>query len=168
MNYFKVLNLTQKYDIEPALLKENYLAEQMKYHPDRAPSNELKIKYIETSMLLNEAYKILGDDYLRAEYLLKLNGFDLSDEKLNYKLSHLELEQIIDEYDMLEKIDQIEDLKKIEQQKLDAKSALIVLLSKEFKSHNFAKALEIAVRLKYLTNLAQNIKLKIKHANNRD
>ena len=37
-----------------------------------------------------------------------------------------------------------------------------------FEDNNITKALDITLRLKYLTNLVKNIDLKIKHANNRD
>lgn len=168
MNYFQILDLEQRYDIEQNLLKSQYLAKQMEYHPDRASNNESKAKNIETSMLLNEAYKILSDDYKRAEYLLKLNGFPLSDEQLKSQLKSDELEEILEEYEEIEEMHDAGELSKKEQQKLSLKGELIKALTDHFKANNFAKALDISIRLKYLTNLVGNIKLKIKYANNRD
>jgi hypothetical protein len=60
------------------------------------------------------------------------------------------------------------DLIAKEQQKLAMKAELIREITNHFNKNNFTKALDISVRLKYLTNLVGNIKLKIKHANNRD
>ena len=37
-----------------------------------------------------------------------------------------------------------------------------------FNENNLAKALDLTVRLKYLTNLVKNIKLKVKNADSRD
>ncbi len=168
MNYFQLLELEQRYDIEQNLIRSNYLIKQMEYHPDRASDNLSKIRNIEISMLLNEAYKILSDDYKRAEYLLKLNGFEFNDKHLSLKLSPHELEEILEEYEEIEKIHEITDLIAKEKEKLVIKIELIKEITSHFSKNNFTKALELTVRLKYLTNLVGNIKLKIKHANNRN
>ena len=60
------------------------------------------------------------------------------------------------------------DLIAKEQQKFAMKAELIREITTHFNKNNFTKALDISIRLKYLTNLVGNIKLKIKHANNRD
>ncbi len=168
MNYFQLLELEQRYDIEQNLLKDKYLAKQMEYHPDRATENAAKVRNIEISMSLNEAYKTLSDDYKRAEYLLKLNGFELRDEQLTAQLSSHELEKILEEYEEIEEMHELADLINKEQEKLAIKAELIRAITSHFNKNNFAKALDITLRLKYLTNLVGNIKLKIKYANNRD
>lgn len=168
MNYFQVLELEQRYDVEQKSLHDKYLAKQMEYHPDRVVDGVSKVSNIETSMLLNEAYKVLSDDYKRAEYLLKLNGFEVSDQQFNSQLSSIELEEVLEEYEEIEAMHETADLIKKEQQKLAMKAELIREITSHFNNNNFTKALDISVRLKYLTNLVGNIKLKIKHANNRD
>lgn len=168
MNYFQLLELEQRYDIKQNLLQSNYLAKQMEYHPDRVVDGGSKVRNIEMSMLLNEAYKILSDDYRRAEYLLNLNGFEFSDKELNLQLSPHELEEILEEYEEIEGMYEMTDLIAIEQQKLAVKAELMKEITSHFRKNNFTKALDLTVRLKYLTNLVGNIKLKIKHANNRN
>lgn len=168
MNYFKLLELEQRYDIEQNLLQDNYLAKQMEYHPDRTAEGVSKIANIETSMLLNEAYKVLSDDYKRAEYLLKLNGFELSNKQLSLRLTSRELEEILEEYEEIEEMSEVAELIEKEQRKLVTKTELIREMTSHFNKNNFTKALDLTIRLKYLTNLVGNIKLKIKHANNRD
>ena len=42
------------------------------------------------------------------------------------------------------------------------------LKSFHMDENNLAKALDLTVRLKYLTNLVKNIKLKVKNADSRD
>ena len=167
-NYFQILESEQRYDIEQKLLQDKYLAKQMEHHPDLVVEGASKIRNIETSMLLNEAYKVLSDDYKRAEYLLKLNGFEFSNQQLNSQLSIAELEGILEEYEEIEAMHDPADLEAKEQQKLAMKAELIREITDLFNKNNFTKALDISVRLKYLTNLVGNIKLKIKHANNRD
>ena len=168
MNYFQILELEQRYDIEQGLLYSNYLIKQLEYHPDRVTDSVSKVKNIEISMLLNEAYKVLSDDYKRAEYLLKLNGFEFSEKQLSLKLSPHELEEILEEYEAIEEMHEMTDLIAKEKEKLVIKTELIKEITSHFSKNNFTKALDLTVRLKYLTNLVGNIKLKIKHANNRN
>ena len=168
MNYFQLLELEQRYDIEQGLLYSNYLIKQLEYHPDRVTDSVSKVKNIEISMLLNEAYKVLSDDYKRAEYLLKLNGFEFSEKQLSLKLSPHELEEILEEYEAIEEMHEMTDLIAKEKEKLVIKTELIKEITSHFSKNNFTKALDLTVRLKYLTNLVGNIKLKIKHANNRN
>ena len=168
MNYFQILELEQRYDIEQGLLHSNYLIKQLEYHPDRVTDSVSKVKNIEISMLLNEAYKVLSDDYKRAEYLLKLNGFEFSEKQLSLKLSPHELEEILEEYEAIEEMHEMTDLIAKEKEKLVIKTELIKEITSHFSKNNFTKALDLTVRLKYLTNLVGNIKLKIKYANNRN
>ena len=86
----------------------------------------------------------------------------------NSPLSISELEGILDEYEEIEAMHELADLIAKEQQKLAMKAELIREITTHFNKNNFTKALDISIRLKYLTNLVGNIKLKIKHANNRD
>ncbi|PCJ24835.1 MAG: Fe-S protein assembly co-chaperone HscB [Rickettsiales bacterium] len=168
MNYFKLLELEQKYDIAPSLLEQQYLNKQLTYHPDKAESEPMRGKYLEISMQLNDAYKILKDDYMRAEYMLKLSGQKFDDDTLKNKLSNSEIEEIIDEYELIDEIDQLPKLKEIQLAKNSDKLKLTKELTDCFSNNETAKALDLTVRLKYLTNLVRNIKLKIKHADSRD
>ena len=119
-------------------------------------------------MQLNEAYKILKDDYARAEYLLRLMGQNFTEESLKSKLSSIELSEIMEMYEALDEIKDMSDLLQMEAQKLQEKSNIVKELTGCFAEKKIAKALDLTVRLKYLTNLVGNIKLKIKHANHLD
>jgi molecular chaperone HscB len=167
MNHFELLNLEQRYDIDLRLLQKQYLLKQSLHHPDRANSGSNRIKNLDISMQLNEAYKILKDDYMRAEYLLKiLKKFD--ENILHESLTTYELEEIIESHEELDLMDSIESLQSLKDNKMLTKSKMIEALTESFKDNNITKALDITVRLKYLTNLVKNIDLKIKHANSRD
>lgn len=168
INYFKLLDLEQKYDTDFALLQKQYLQKQALYHPDRAGSDSARLGNLEISMQLNEAYKVLKDDFLRAEHLLKLLGQKFDDHDLKNKLSTGDLEAIIESHEMLESIETLEELKLLQGVKVQEKERVVAELSECFKGNNIAKALEISIGLKYLTNLVRNIDLKIKHADSRD
>lgn len=162
MNYFTLFNLEEKYDLDLKKLKEQYLQLMQKYHPDRAQIGEAK-EYIEKSMKFNEAYKILVDPYERAKYLLNIRGYQIGDNNI---LKYEELEQILEEYDIL---DTINNLDKLKEKEFNTNKKIENILSKmndSFANNKFNDALDYTVRLKYFNNLVKNIKAKIKHANN--
>ena len=64
MNYFELFAIEQKYDIDQKLLQTQYFSLQAKYHPDRSQNEFERHGNLEYSMLINEAFKILQDDYL--------------------------------------------------------------------------------------------------------
>lgn len=168
MNYFELLDVEQKYDIDQALLQKQYLSKQAVYHPDRASDETTRTEYLNISMQLNEAYKILKDDYMRAEYLLKISGQEFDERALRNALSTSELEEIMGLYETLDAIDQLPELQALKKVKIAEQTRMVQELAEHFEANNLAKALDLTVRLKYLTNLVKNIKFKIRHANNRD
>lgn len=166
MNHFKLLDLEQRYDIDLHLLQKQYLTKQALYHPDRATSEALRSKNLDISMQLNEAYNILKDDYMRAEYLLKLLGQKFDDRILKDALSNSELEEIIAIHEELDKTEDLPGLQALKNTKIEEKSIIVQALTECFRVNNITKALEITIGLKYLTNLVKNIEFKIKHADN--
>lgn len=165
MNHFELLNLEQKYDIDLSDLKKQYLIKQSLYHPDRSNNDISLTEKLELSMQLNEAYKILKDDYLRSEYLLQLFGQKFDEHNLKNALNKDELEEIIELHEILDSIEELEELKSFKSAKLLQKNKIVNELTDCFEKNNISKALEITIRLKYLTNLVKNIDFKIKHAN---
>lgn len=167
-DYFQLLDLQKKYNIDKAELKSKYLAMQIKFHPDRATSKEERRIFLEQSMKLNEAEKVLKDDYFRAEYMLKLAGSKFDDKTLRDAISANELEEIMEMHEMVDDAEDLDELKQMEQIKLQEKDKMVQELEGYFNENNLTKALDLTVRLKYLTNLVKNIKLKVKNADSRD
>jgi molecular chaperone HscB len=168
INYFELFELEQKYEIDLTVLHRQYLQKQTLHHPDRSGSGDERIKNLEISMQLNEGYKILKDDFLRAEHLLKILGQKFDDQELKGKLSSAELEEIMESYEQLEDLETIDQLKSFKMVKLKEKEKITLQLMEAFRNNHTGKAVEIALSLKYLTNLVGNIDAKIKNANNRD
>jgi len=82
-DHFEVLGLPRKYHVDAADLEQRYLALQKETHPDRfakaLPRERMEAVVRNTE--LNDAYKVLKNDIKRAEYLLKLEGVDIGEEK---------------------------------------------------------------------------------------
>ena len=167
MNYFELFALEQNYILDQKRLRKQYLALQEKHHPDKAKDELQRHKNAEYSMLINEAFKVLKDDYLRAEYILKTKGEALDDNKLKSVLSPGQLEEILEEYESIENIKgNLSSLYAIEKDKIEICKKLVHDIGIAFSENNIKQALDLTVRLKYLTNLVNNIKLKIKNADN--
>jgi len=71
LNYFELFGLEPAYELDPAELRRRYLSSARSIHPDRGADAALSL---EASARLNEAYRVLSDPLLRAEYLLELVG----------------------------------------------------------------------------------------------
>lgn len=164
-NYFKIFDLDQRYDIDLASLKSAYLKKQAEFHPDRAKDARQKIEFLEKSMQANDAYKTLIDDYTRAEHLLSLGGQELNEETAKGLLSVDELERIWQDNEALDDMTGLPALYQFEKEKLAEQKELTVKLTDAFARENSELALDLTVKLKYLTNLVKNTRLKIKDAN---
>ncbi|MEW6251018.1 MAG: Fe-S protein assembly co-chaperone HscB [Planctomycetota bacterium] len=75
LSHFELLGLPARFDLDPEALRQRYLQLSRWVHPDhhgrRTESAEVSLRL---SAQLNEAYRVLGDPVLRAEYLLELAG----------------------------------------------------------------------------------------------
>ena len=84
-NYFSLLGMEQKFDLDQEQLYKNYIKLQQLLHPDKLlhKSQAERLVGLEYAHNLNKAYKILNDDKLRAEYLLSLSKIIINMEENN-------------------------------------------------------------------------------------
>jgi len=157
-DYFELLTMEKKYDIDLKILNQQYLAMQIKYHPDRTVN---KVQNLSISIDLNKAYTILKDDLKRAIYMLSLNGFNIDDSALRLNLSAPELQNIWDELEILEDTKDVMVLEKMYNQKILERNILITKISNAFMQENLQEALGATIRFRYISNLIDNIQLKI-------
>jgi len=76
LNLFELLGLPATYDVDPEVVRRKYFELARHTHPDRAGglSGESQWLSLRVAARLNEAYRVLLDPVLRAEYLLELAG----------------------------------------------------------------------------------------------
>ncbi|MCC2646490.1 MAG: hscB [Rickettsiaceae bacterium] len=165
MDYFTVFSLEKRFNIDIKALKKEYLLQQIKHHPDKAANDEERIKFLNLSMELNEAYKILQDDLLRAEYLLKLENIDLTDEHRKAKINQEILLKALEDRELLEELSNTSELKGFQEIKAKYKQDLLLKLSKAFQEKNLLKATSYTIELKYIVKLIEEIKNKISKIN---
>ena len=166
LNYFILFDIEANYSLDIAKLKKKYLKLAAEFHPDRAESEKEKIIFLEKSMHLNEAYMSLIDEYKRAQHLLMIKGALPDEEEARGIVSPQDLEQIWDLNDELESASELQTLFAFEKKVLSQKDFLVAELTNDFSEGNIEKGVELTVKLKYLTDLVKNIRLKIKDANN--
>jgi molecular chaperone HscB len=73
-DYFTVMGLPRKLDLDPRVLEPVFHALSRRFHPDmyRMASPRERIIALENSAVLNQAYRTLRDPFERAAYLLDL------------------------------------------------------------------------------------------------
>ncbi|AAO27244.1 chaperone protein HscB [Buchnera aphidicola str. Bp (Baizongia pistaciae)] len=96
MNYFKLFNLPQKFELDVNNLTSQYYNLQKKFHPDSYQDKNIYTKkYLEKSMLLNQGYQTLKNMLTRAEHLLFLNNYKVDKKKkivFNAKFLEMQIE----------------------------------------------------------------------------
>ena len=162
MQYFEIFDLDVNYNIDAQALHDKYLLLQKQYHPDNSTTEFEKREMLQLSMTVNDAYKTLNNDLLRAEYMLAENKHSVLNENSRYQLPVKDLTYFLE---MQEEIDNCTDIKvlnkileSIQQKSQEAKNNIAAEWTmralEEMKYHT--------CYLKYLSNLHQYLNDQIK------
>jgi molecular chaperone HscB len=79
VNHFDILGFPPRHQLDGAALDQRFRELSLQHHPDRVEASQ-RLKAVERTTSINEAYKTLRDPVRRAFYLLKLAGIDLDRE----------------------------------------------------------------------------------------
>ena len=84
-NYFDFFGLPHKLNLDVADLESRFYALSKQWHPDRFARGTPEEKRISetATATLNDGYRTLKEPVSRAEYLLKLRGFDVGQPRSN-------------------------------------------------------------------------------------
>lgn len=76
VDYFRLLGVPQRYDLDGQTLRSKYLSLNRQAHPDfhTAESQESRDLSLDVASSLNNAYRTLAEPVSRAEYLMQLLG----------------------------------------------------------------------------------------------
>lgn len=112
-NYFELFSLPTHIPVDSAQLTTAYQQLQRRYHPDNfaTAAESEKVAMLQKSAMINDAFQTLKDPILSAEYLLSLNGIDVSVEQNIVHDTHFLMEQ----FELREQLDTIENNSDIEQ-----------------------------------------------------
>lgn len=146
-------------------LRKEYRNLQAQHHPDMLGGNDAE----ETgkndgnySSLLNKAYHTLKEPLLRSQYMLKLvHKLDLTEEQLAQKIMQSNpnlLMQVLDTHEQLEEVQNEDDVSAIDRENKGRIKDIESRLRDCYEKHDYDKAAQLTVELKYWVNLAKAIK----------
>jgi Fe-S protein assembly co-chaperone HscB len=165
MNHFKKFNLSEGFNIDKSALKKKYLALHIQYHPDKAATPEEKISFLNSSIELNEGYKILLDDLSRASYLLKQFGFDILNEERRFNIDANILSDAITAREQLEEYEDLALLQEFQLKQTEHRNDILFSLEKYFTNKDYTNAANETIKLKYTQKLLEDIRNKISKIN---
>jgi len=105
MNYFELFEIPVRFKPDPVLVKKKFYELSRKYHPDffSQAGGEKQAEVLETSSMVNRAYKTFLDEDATMRYILKLHGLLEEEEKYEldkgYLMEVLELNELLMEVD---------------------------------------------------------------------
>lgn len=154
-NFFELFSLPQKFAIDLEDLEKKYLDFQNQFHPDRSSLDD-----VEKSILINEAYKILADDFLRACYLLSLKGIDIRNDEKALKIDQSTLEIALELQEKISEITDKNEMKEL-QEKLNIEvKFLIASFVKCLDNNDLEIAGQILVKAKYVKKSLEDLKIR--------
>jgi molecular chaperone HscB len=82
-DYFSVFDLPRRLTLDTSDLQKRFYDRSRESHPDRFATKSAfeQQRALDVTSSLNDGYRVLRDPVQRAEYLLKLEGFDVSQQR---------------------------------------------------------------------------------------
>lgn len=174
MNYFSFYHLTISFKVDEKLLKQRYLENSKKYHPDffALESEEKQMEVLHLSTLNNQAFKVLSAPDSRCKYILE--SFNLLEEgekyslppdflmemmEINEKLMELEMNGDADSVEVLEK--ELGAIRKILEEEMEQLYLEFETAGEEDRIGILKKIKDLYFRKKYLVRIQESLK-KIK------
>lgn len=141
------------FDLDVRAMRREFLKMQQKVHPDHFSSDDKKRLVAEsTSSLLNKAYTTLQQPLSRAEYLLSINGIEMSSEGEKLTDSDV-LMTVMEAREQIEEAQTESDLAEVKQEAKDLIAGELVRLAELFRSGEWQGAKVSAVKLRYWQNI---------------
>ncbi len=152
-NYFTLLGLEPRFDVDVAALHNAYVTMQQQTHPDRmlGKSDKERAKAIQLSMDANQAYETLKDPLTRAQHLLKLQGIIVNaDGEDTLKPSQALLMESMEIREQLAQADSEIEIARASSDLKKAGRECEARLSACFVREAYEEAAEETIRLRYL------------------
>ena len=153
--YFQIFALEEKFLINIDDLEKKYLEFQNLFHPDKSSSEG-----ISKSIEINESYKILADDFLRACYLLALKGVDIRNDEKAIRPDMATLQEVLE---LQENISEITDKNEIEKLRKKLNSEVKQLIAESMtllEGSEINASAQLLVKAKYLKKSLEDLKIR--------
>ncbi|KAI0689608.1 Co-chaperone Hsc20 [Cytidiella melzeri] len=142
-----------RFDIDQDLLKRNFRRIQRVIHPDKWSSKgpEAQVLAADMSSMVNKAYQTLLNPYTRAEYILQLEGIEISESE-GLQDAGL-IMQVMELREALEEAENQEDVDEIRADNADNIRNTIEKISTFVESGNWEAVKKHAIELKYMQTI---------------
>lgn len=137
-------------------LRREFLQLQAVAHPDRHPP-DMKLKAEGTSARINEAYKVLQNPLLRAQYLLFLKGVNVAEDETAKVEDPELLMEVLETREEIEAAQEEVDLDKVLSVNNERIQASEKVLDEAFRSDDIELAKSEAVKLRYWINIKDSL-----------
>lgn len=162
-DHFERLGLARGFDVGEDELQRRYFALQAQLHPDRFANRTAteRAASLAQATALNEAYRTLRDPLLRAGYLLGLHGVTAATDSSETVDDPELLMESLERREALAEAETVDQVVAIaESAESDARTA-IGALGVAFAANDLTAASRLATRLKYLTKLAEEARVRL-------
>ncbi|AET41071.1 J-type chaperone JAC1 Ecym_7225 [Eremothecium cymbalariae DBVPG len=164
-NWFKLFPKTfptggATWDVDITQLRREYRQLQAVHHPDIV-ANAGSDEDSGMSSKLNKAFSTLLKPVLRSQYLLQLQGIDLTNEEVAQGIMQRNpqlLMDVLDVHEQLEELETEEDIKELKGANKERIAKLQKAIGAAFGANDWDKAAQLTVELKYWDNLDKAIK----------
>ena len=154
-NFFKLFNIDEKFLIDSNLLEEKYLQLQLEFHPDQSDAQDSIL-----SIEINEAYKVLNDDFLRACHLLQLNNIDLINDDSALKPDKSMLEEILELQEIIASIENKTVIDNLLRHLKQTISDLIIDFNRAYEDNQIKLSANYILKVKYLKKAIDDLRIK--------
>jgi molecular chaperone HscB len=162
-DYFAIFNLDSNYRIDQGALSTQYKDLQRIVHPDKhSTSSDIDIKEAQDcSAYISNAYKTLSNDIERANYLLKLKGYQSIEEGGQSVYDEELLQRLMDIQERIEECDSPEELGEMRAQVIGEINKLKADLEVNFVNNTPDLALGNLKIIKFNLNILENLNSKL-------
>jgi len=162
IDHFTRLGLAPSFEIDHDALERQYFGFQRRLHPDRFAGKSSKEKALSQSQAtsLNDAYETLKDPLKRAAYLLELLGHPVD---LTACGTINDPELLMEQMEKREAIAEADTVDAITRLSAEADTEVIACqchISAAFAAGDLNDAAHLSIRLKYLTKLAEDARVR--------
>lgn len=161
-DFFRLFNLPAHFQIDSAILEQNYLALQAQVHPDKfAHLSEAERRLsMQWATRVNEGYQTLRNPLNRARYLLLLHGVDTQEESntampVDFLLQQMEWREALAEAKQAKDGKVLDELEHRLQQELRILQQQLAIDIDD--TCDYVAASGIVRKLKFLEKLAEEI-----------
>ncbi len=161
-DFFRLFNLSSRFQIDSATLEQGYLALQEQVHPDKFShlSEAERRLSMQWATRVNEGYQTLRNPLNRARYLLSLHGVDTQEESntampVDFLMQQMEWREALEETKETKDLLALEELEQRVQHEVRLLQQQLAIDIDD--THDYAAASGIVRKLKFLEKLAEEI-----------